>query len=179
MVAFNQKTKNFEIYPPCPRKQTCKVHISSCVCFYIKFCFYLCKFAKATSKTNAVTNLTRSLQIYYRIFYQKAKNFKFYLPFEAWAWMLFYNVLSFYLTQKSSTSWNLTPKNPVNLKIYFHTFHNSAFRTKKTKFIDLFNNKFKRLWNFSSQIYREILLIDLIKQLFDLFKRKGLFWALF
>jgi len=49
MVAFNQKTKNFEIYPLCLKHQAHKVHISSCVCFCIKFCFYLCKFAKTTS----------------------------------------------------------------------------------------------------------------------------------
>jgi len=60
MVAFNQKTKNFEIYPPCLKHQAHKVRISSCVCFCIKFCFYLCKFAKATSKINAITNLAHS-----------------------------------------------------------------------------------------------------------------------
>jgi len=49
MVAFIQKPQNFEIYPLCLKHQACKVHISSCVCFCIKFCFYLCKFAKTTS----------------------------------------------------------------------------------------------------------------------------------
>jgi len=63
MVAFIQKTQNFEIYPLCLKHQAHKVHISSCVYFCIKFCFDLCKFTKATNKTNAVTNLTRSLAI--------------------------------------------------------------------------------------------------------------------
>ncbi|WP_103630003.1 hypothetical protein [Campylobacter concisus] len=62
----------------------------SYLCFCIKFCFVYAKFAKATSKIKAATNLTRALQIYYRIlqtsiFNKKAKNSKFYLPFEAWA----------------------------------------------------------------------------------------------
>lgn len=72
------------------------------------------------------------------------------------------------------------PKKPSKFQTRFRDFYNNTFSHQKAKFIDLFNNKkFKRLWNFSSQIYTEILLIDLIKQLFDLFKRKGLFWALF
>jgi len=50
MVAFIQKPQNFAIYPLYLKHQACKVHISSCVCFCIKFCFYLCKFAKTTSK---------------------------------------------------------------------------------------------------------------------------------
>jgi len=54
MVAFIQKPQNFKIYPLCLKHQAHKVHISSCVCFCIKFCFYLCKFAKANNKTNAV-----------------------------------------------------------------------------------------------------------------------------
>jgi len=50
MVAFVQKPQNFEIYLLCLKHQACEAHISSCVYFCIKFCFYLCKFAKATSK---------------------------------------------------------------------------------------------------------------------------------
>ena len=58
----------------------------------------------------------------------------------------FYNVLSFFLTQKPLTSRNLTTKNPVNFKLTSATFIASLFRTKKAKFIDIFNNKkFKRL----------------------------------
>jgi len=40
MVAFIQKTQNFEIYPLCLKHQACKVHNSSCVCFCIKFFIY-------------------------------------------------------------------------------------------------------------------------------------------
>ena len=70
-----------------------------------------------------------------------------------------------------------SPQKPSKFQMRLHDFYNITFsHQKKAKFTDLFN---KRLWNFSSQIYREILLVDLIKQLFDLFKRKGLFWALF
>lgn len=77
----------------------------SCLCFCIKFC----KFAKATSKINAISNLmSHFLQT--SIFNKKAKKSKFYLPCGAWAWLLFYNVLSFFLTQKSPTSRNLTQK---------------------------------------------------------------------
>ncbi|ERJ29838.1 hypothetical protein ATCC51561_1087 [Campylobacter concisus ATCC 51561] len=60
--------------------------------------------------------------------------------------MLFYNALSFFLTQKSPTPRNLTPKNPVNFKLTSATFATSLFALKKAKFIDIFNNKkFKRL----------------------------------
>ncbi|MBE9851164.1 hypothetical protein G6W42_00710 [Campylobacter concisus] len=52
--------------------------------------FCLCKFAKATSKINAIANLAHRFKIYYRIlrtsiFNKKAKNSKFYLPFKALA----------------------------------------------------------------------------------------------
>ena len=112
-------------------------------------------------------------------FLLKSQNFKFYPPFEAWAWMLFYNILSSCLTQKPLTPRNLTPKNPVNFKHASATFIATLFRTKKAKFTELFNNKNLKGYEILVVKFIQNLLIDLIKQLFDLFKRKGLFWALF
>ena len=43
----------------------------------------------------------------------------------------FYNVLSFFLTQKPLTSRNLTTKNPVNFKLTSATFATSLFALKK------------------------------------------------
>ncbi|MGF7494184.1 hypothetical protein [Campylobacter concisus] len=54
---------------------------------------------------------------------------------------IFYNALSFFLTQKPPTSRNLTPKNPSKFQTRFRDFYNITFRTKKAKFTDLFNNK--------------------------------------
>ncbi|WP_103574118.1 hypothetical protein [Campylobacter concisus] len=45
--------------------------------------------------------------------------------------MLFYNAVSFFLTQKSPTPRNLTSKNPVNFKHASATFIATLFRTKK------------------------------------------------
>ena len=59
--------------------------------------------------------------------------------------MLFYNAVSFFLTQKSPTPRNLTSKNPVNFKHASATFIAAPFAPKNAKFTDLFNNKFKRL----------------------------------
>ena len=81
---LTKKTKNFEFYPLYLKHQAHKVRISSCVCFCIKFCFYLCKFAKTTSKINAIANLAHSpisnLMSHFlqrSIFNKKAKNYKF------------------------------------------------------------------------------------------------------
>ena len=66
------------------------------------------------------------------------------------------------------------PKNPVNFKHASATFIATLFRTKKANLpIFLIIN----LKGYEILVVKFIqnLLIDLIKQLFDLFKRKGLF----
>ena len=129
--SFIQKPKKFEIYPLCLKHQAHKVHISSCVCFCIKFCFYLCKFAKATSMINALITFSSLLQIFYRIFAKKILNFI--CRVERGRDCFFKTLYRFCLTQKSPTSRNLTQKNPVNFKLTSATFITSLFRTKKCK----------------------------------------------
>lgn len=73
------------------------------------------------------------------------------------------------------------PKNPVNFKYTFTTFIATLFRTKKCKIYRSFLIKGYEILavKFIKELVNLILLIDLIKQLFNLFKRKGLFRALF
>ena len=72
-----------------------------------------------------------------------------------------------------------SPKKPSKFQTLFRNFYSNTFFAPKKANLPIFLIINLKAYEILVVKFIQNLLIDLIKQLFDLFKRKGLFWALF
>ena len=128
---LTKKPKILKFIHSALNNQAHKVHISSCVCFCIKFCFYLCKFAKATSMINALITFSSLLQIFYRIFAKKILNFI--CRMKRGRDCFFITLYRFCLTQKAARSMKFSLTKSYKFQIFYHAFYNSTFSHQKSK----------------------------------------------
>lgn len=105
----------------------------SCLCFCIKFC----KFAKDTSKINAISNLmSHFLQT--SIFVKIPKTLNFICRLKRERDYFFKTLYRFCLTQKTAHSVKFNPKNPSKFQTHFLAFYNITFSHQKSKIYQSF-----------------------------------------